>query len=390
MSIITSLLDQDLYSFTQGQCILHQFAGCIVEYKFKCRTPGINIVQYLDEIKYEVEQWCNLKFTKSELEYLKTIHYLKSDYIEYLRNFQPNYENIRVSGVETDSLESFDLTISGPWITTIYAEVPLLAIVNEVYFSHADKAKLDIDGPLKAKIDYIKNNTDSGFKFMDFGTRRRFSKQVHAYIVAHLKRELPENLIGTSNVLLAKDYNLTPRGTMSHQLMMGCQSLVRISESQKFAFQKWSDEYRGNLGIALSDTLGMDAFFKDFDLYFSKLFSGARQDSGDPYLWCEKLIAHYEKLKIDPRTKTAVFSDGLTAQTATDIYNKFKGKIDMSFGIGTSITNDCGFEPIQIVIKLTRANGQDVAKLSDSPGKQMCENANYLKYLKQQFQIKES
>lgn len=177
---------------------------------------------------------------------------------------------------------------------------------------------------------------------------------------------------------------------MAHQWIMAGQGVhgIRLSDSQKHMLDVWAKEYRGDLGIALSDTLGMGAFLKDFDKYFAKLYDGARHDSGDPYIWCEKLIEHYKSLNIDPRTKSAVFTDGLNIEKAVDLAIRFHNKIQTSFGIGTNLTNDVGFTPLNIVIKLVEVNGNPVAKLSDSMGKGMCEDYDYLNYLKKVFNVK--
>lgn len=388
--IINSLLDSDLYKFSMQQAILHQFPGAMVEYKFKCRTPGINLVQHIEEIKHEIGEWCTLRFADDELLWLSGIRYLKVDYIEYLRNYQPNRMYVKVIPMVDDSIE---IIIRGPWVTTVLYEVPILAIVNEVYFKHMNKTPKEVaDGCLERlsnKIITIKEMVLNDFKFADFGTRRRFSLEVQYHVLKILKSELPNNLVGTSNVLFAKELGLTPIGTHAHEWFMACESMVRLCDSQKFALQKWADEYRGDLGIALSDCLGMDAFFRDFDTYFSKLFDGCRHDSGDPYVWCDKLIEHYKQFGIDPKTKRAVFSDGLTIPKAIELYRKYHEEIQCVFGIGTNLTNDVGLEPIQIVIKMTSCNGAPVAKLSDSPGKQMCEDQQYLDYLKSVFNIKE-
>ena len=388
--IINSLLDSDTYKFSMQQAILHQFPGAMVEYKFKCRTPGINLVQHIEEIKHEIGEWCTLRFADDELLWLSGIRYLKVDYIEYLRNYQPNRMYVKVIPMVDDSIE---IIIRGPWVTTVLYEVPILAIVNEVYFKHMNKTPKEVaDGCLERlsnKIITIKEMVLNDFKFADFGTRRRFSLEVQYHVLKILKSELPNNLVGTSNVLFAKKLGLTPIGTHAHEWFMACESMVRLCDSQKFALQKWADEYRGDLGIALSDCLGMDAFFRDFDTYFSKLFDGCRHDSGDPYVWCDKLIEHYKQFGIDPKTKRAVFSDGLTIPKAIELYRKYHEEIQCVFGIGTNLTNDVGLEPIQIVIKMTSCNGAPVAKLSDSPGKQMCEDQQYLDYLKSVFNIKE-
>jgi len=386
--IITSLLDNDMYSFSQQQFVLHHFPDVFVEYEFKCRNE-VDLTPYLDEINRQLGSLCQLQFKKEELNYLSNIYFLKPSYIEFLRNFKLNRLNIKAF-IENGKLR---INVKGFMFQTILFEVPVLAIVNEIYFSRLPIFKLTSPAKqaLHEKIDYVKAHKSRPFKFADFGLRRRFSGFWQDVVVRTCKQELPDNFIGTSNVYLAMKYSLTPIGTMSHQLIQLGQGLpnVRLSESQRYMLDMWVREYRGDLGIALSDTLGFDAFLRDFDNFFAKLYDGCRHDSGDPYIWCDKLINHYKKLGIDPKTKTAVFSDGLTIPKAMDLAIHYNDKIKTSFGVGTNLTNDCGYTPLQIVIKLVRVNGNPVAKISDSPGKGMCEDEEYLKYLKTVFKIED-
>ena len=193
---------------------------------------------------------------------------------------------------------------------------------------------------------------------------------------------------GTSNVLLAMKLGLTPLGTMAHEYLQACQALgPRLRDSQVFGFESWAREYRGDLGIALSDVYGIEPFLRDFDMYFCKLFDGARHDSGDPFAWGERMIEHYRRNRVDPLTKTLIFSDGLTVPRTIELFKQFHGRTQLAFGIGTNLTNDLGYEPLQIVIKMVRCNGQPVAKLSDTPAKNMCEDEKYLAYLRQVFDI---
>ncbi len=384
--IIESLLDTDLYKFTMMQVVLHHFPQANVEYRFKCRNEGVDLREYVDAINAELDELCKLRFTSDELEYLRGLRFIKDDFVEFLRLFQLNRDYINVS--VNDELE---IVIQGPWLHTIMFEVPVLAIVNQIYFAdqHYDPDYSEGERRLYDKIDLVKSHHDSsGFILSDFGTRRRFSRDWQEKVVVILKEHLAKNLSGTSNLYLAKKYGLTPIGTMAHEFLQAAQALgPRLRDSQKFALETWAQEYRGDLGIALSDVVGFDAFLNDFDLYFSKLFDGARQDSGDPFEWGEKLIEHYEKLHIDPKTKRMIFSDSLDFPLALRIYDCFHERCNVAFGIGTNLTNDLGYQPLQIVIKMTRCNGQPVAKISDSPGKLMCKDDGYLTYLKSVFQI---
>ena len=388
--IIQSLLDTDLYKFTMMQVVLHHFPGAQVEYKFKCRNAGIDLTPYLGEIRAEIDELCTLQMRDEELAYLRSLRFMKSDFVDFLGLFHFNAKYVRV---EPDPLMpgELDITIHGPWLHTILYEIPILAIVSEVYFRNTQpNAGLD-EGRrrLQAKLDTVRKlDAALEFKISDYGTRRRFSLAWHEEVIRTIKDEVPQLFAGTSNVWLAMRNNITSLGTVAHEYMQACQALgPRLRDSQAFAFEVWAKEYRGDLGIAISDTYGMDAFLRDFDLYFCKLFDGARQDSGDPFEWGEKLIAHYHKNRVDPRTKTLIFSDSLTVPKAVEIARRFSGRARLAFGIGTNLTNDVDFEPLQIVIKMTECNGQPVAKLSDSPGKTMSKDEGYLRYLRQVFGV---
>ena len=385
--IIQSPLDTDLYKFTMMQVVLHHFPGAQVEYKFKCRTEGVDFRPYIDEIRSEVGLLCTLGFRDDELAYLRTLRFMKSDFVDFLGLFRFNEKYVHIA--EGERPGELDITIRGPWLHTILYEIPVLAIVSEVYFRRT-QPRPDFDEGrrrLQAKIALIRKvEPEAGFKISDYGTRRRFSLAWHEEVLQTLKREIPACFAGTSNVWFAMRNNLTPLGTMAHEYMQACQALgPRLRDSQTFAFDKWAQEYRGDLGIAVADTYGTDAFLRDFDMYFCKLFDGARHDSGDPFAWGERLIAHYRQNRVDPRTKTLIFSDQLSVPLAIEIARRFHGRALTAFGIGTNLTNDLGYEPINIVIKMTECNGQPVAKVSDAPGKTVSKDAGYLRYLRQVF-----
>jgi len=385
--IIESLLDTDLYKFTMMQVVLHHFPGAQVEYKFRCRNEGLGLAPYADEIRDEIAALCSLRFQDDELEYLRGLRFMKSDFVDFLGLFQFNGKYIRV---EPDARSGeLDITIHGPWLHTILYEIPVLAIVSEVYFRRTRPAPDHAEGRrrLQAKIDLVRTVEPAlEFKISDFGTRRRFSRAWHEEVLRTLRREVPEHFAGTSNVWFAQRIGLTPLGTMGHEYMQACQALgPRLRDSQSFAFEVWAKEYRGDLGIAIADTYGLNAFLRDFDMYFCKLFDGARHDSGDPFEWAERMIAHYRMNRVDPRTKTLIFSDSLSFPLAIEIARRCHGHARTSFGIGTNLTNDLGYEPLNIVIKMTECNGQPVAKVSDSPGKTVSKDAGYLAYLRQVF-----
>jgi len=385
--IINSLLDTDLYKFTMMQAVLHQFPGAQVEYRFKCRNSGMDLRPYADAIRDAITELCSLRFTEEELAYLGSLRFVKPDFVDFLRLFhlQTRYVEVRTG---TGELE---IVIRGPWLHTILFEVPVLALVNQIYFQDRQSEATEAEGwrRLQSKIETVRQHPETEkFRFADFGTRRRFSTDWQRQVVEELAQALPEHCVGTSNVLLAKTLGLVPIGTMAHEFLQACQALgPRLAESQKFAFEIWAREYRGDLGIALSDVVGIDAFLRDFDLYFCKLFDGARQDSGNPFEWAEKVIAHYRQHRIDPRHKNLVFSDGLDLPKALAIYDRFKDEARLSFGIGTNLTNDLGHKALNIVIKMTQCNGQPVAKLSDAAGKTMCRDETFLAYLRQVFGI---
>jgi len=388
--IIDSLLDTDLYKFTMMQVVLHQFPGAQVEYRFKCRTPGVDLTPDVESIRREVADLCTLRLTEGELDYLRGLRFVKSDFVDFLALFQLNTKYIRIEPT-ADRPGEIDVGIRGPWLHTILFEIPVLAIINEVYFRRTVPAPDFAEGRrrLRTKIALVRDDaTLSEVRIADYGTRRRFSRSWHDEVLRTLKSDLRENLAGTSNVMYARAHGLIPLGTMAHEYLQACQALgPRLRDSQTFGFETWAREYRGDLGIALSDVYGMDAFLRDFDMYFCKLFDGARHDSGDPIQWGERLIAHYQHNRVDPRTKTLVFSDGLSFGRVIELYRRFRGRAGLAFGVGTHLTNDLGYTPLQIVIKMVRCNGQPVAKLTDSPEKNMCDDPAYIAYLRQVFQI---
>ncbi len=389
--IIDSLLDTDLYKFTMMQCVLHQFPGAQAEYKFKCRNPGTDLQAILPEINREIDNLCSLRFRPHELEYLGSLRFMKSDFIDFLEIFKLKRDRIFVTPTP-NSKTDIDLIIRGPWLHTILFEIPVLSIISECYYQHFYPHPDYEEGRrrLKEKIQMIRElpRRAEGLGFSEYGTRRRFSRQWQLEVIKTLAEKLPDNFTGTSNVLIAMKENLIPQGTMAHEYLQACQALgPRLRDSQTYAFEKWASEYRGDLGIALSDVYGLKAFLMDFDMYFCKLFDGARHDSGDPYEWGEKMIEHYKLNRCNPKTKRLIFSDMLDIPKVIGLWERFNGRIMTGFGIGTNLVNDLGVPAIQNVIKMVRCNGQPVAKVSDSPGKSMCEDESYLKYLKEVFGI---
>ncbi len=391
--IIESLLDTDLYKFTMMQVVLHHFPAAQVEYRFRCRTPGVELAPLLPRIDAELDALCTLQFTQQELDYLRSLRFIKSDFVDFLELFRLNRSRIHARPADDPQARArgeIDITIRGSWLHTILFEVPVLAIVGEVWathvHAHADQraAMARLDG----KIAQLRQRGLEGCRIADYGTRRRYSRPWQRRVLERLRGGLGEQLAGTSNVALAREMDLVPLGTMAHEYLQACQALgPRLRDTQVFGFETWAREYRGDLGIALADVYGLQAFLRDFDLYFCKLFDGARHDSGDPFAWAEQMIAHYARHRVDPRGKTLVFSDSLTIDKVEALYRRFHERVGMAFGIGTHLMHDLGHEAPQMVIKMIRCNGQPVAKVSDDPGKNMCDDPAYLAYLREVFQI---
>lgn len=398
-AIIHSLLDTDLYKFTMLQVVLHKFPQTHSVYHFRCRNLEDTVyplTDILDDLNEQLDYLCQLKFKEDELLYLRSLRFIKSDFVDYLELFQLKRRFIKAS---IDSEGRLDIWVEGPMVQAMMFEIFVLAIVNELYFRRirTDEVLAEGERRLQAKMVLLnqyqqeQHPNDPPFLVSDFGTRRRYSYDWQKHVIEAFHQAAPYIFRGTSNVLIAKELGLTPIGTMAHEFLQAFQALdVRLRDFQKAALETWVQEYRGDLGIALTDVVGMDAFLRDFDLYFAKLFDGLRHDSGDPYEWGDKAYAHYKKLKVDSKSKMLTFSDGLNLEKAWALHQYFKDRFQVSFGIGTNLTNDMGQTPLNIVLKLVECNGQSVAKISDSPGKTMTDNDTFLAYLRQVFQITET
>ena len=393
--IINSLLETDLYKFSMGQAIYHQFPSYKTTWTFKCRNTDVKFTpEMVEEIKEQIKHYCTLTFNEDELEYLNNIKWFKGSYIDFLRLWKPRYEDFEIT---TNADCGLSIETRGTWLNTSMYEIPTLAIVNEVYFRMA----YDYDRLLRSfKIRLNNKYYDIKFgiyflgTFSEFGLRRRLSAEAQEMVVekfSHLNdtQHSASTFIGTSNVYLAKKYGITPVGTMAHEWIM-CTGQGNHKHnpaySNFYALDAWVKEYGVLNGIALTDTITTDCFLKDFDLTFATLFSGVRHDSGDPYEWGEKLIKHYESLGIDPKTKTLLFSDSLNFEKADSLFRHFNSRINVAFGIGTYLSNDTDVTPLNIVMKTTLCNGQDVAKISDVEGKGMCKNPDYVNYLKRSIE----
>ena len=385
--IIHSLLETDLYKFSMGQAIYHEFPTYTTTWSFKCRNEDVFFTpEMVEEIRTQIKAYCTLSFTEDELDYLRSIVWFKDSYIDFLRLWHPRYEEFEIG---TDDPCGLTIETRGSWLNTSMYEIPTLAIVNEVYFRMKyDYQELlaSFKNRLDAKAKALTDGTYRLSSFSEFGLRRRLSGEAQDMAVRRFK-EIPmegSRFVGTSNVYLAKKYQLTPVGTMAHEWIMCVgqgNHRHNPSYSNWYALEAWIREYGVLNGIALTDTITTDCFLKDFRLTYATLFSGVRHDSGDPILWGEKMIRHYEELGLDPKTKTLLFSDSLDFERADRIRAHFEGRAKVAFGIGTYIANDTDVPALNIVMKTTVCNHQDVAKLSDVPGKGMCKNPNYIDYL---------
>ena len=405
--MINSILDNDLYKFTMQLAVLELFPKAEAEYRFINRGPQRFSAEFVEALRRIIdEDISKLALTADEYSWLaENCSYMKPMYLEYLKNFRFKPEEVKICLTEDNNL---DMRIKGPWHSSILWEIVLMASVSELYFSTIEKEwKIPSEKKLAGKTKKL-TDSESVFEsifyayeqmifaigkaleansclFSEFGTRRRRSSELHDHVIKTLTQI--KTLTGTSNVYFAKKYGLKSIGTVGHEWIMGTSALVGLRYANRFAFENWVEVYKGDLGIALTDTFGSEAFFKDMDLKLSKIYDGFRHDSGDPYTFVNAVIAHYRKMGIDPMKKMIVFSDALNADTAVQLKKYCENKINCTFGIGTSLTNNSEFfresPPLNIVIKLHSINGIPVVKLSDSPEKETGERdairvANYI------------
>lgn len=378
---VVSLLDTDLYKFNMGQVMFHKHTNLNGKYIFKCRNRGVEFTKEMcEEINAQIDHLCTLTFTDEELDYLSTLRFIKKDYIEFLRLWRPlrRYVNCWLEDTK------LHIEVDGPIFSAMQFEIYLLEIVNEVYFRMKyDYLSLVVSAREKLYHKIIGFREELyDFKFAEFGCRRRLSREWQDYVVSELLKT--GYCVGTSNVYLAMKYGCKPIGTYAHEYVQMYQGIpgVTLAYTNKMAMDEWFEEYQGDNGTALTDTLGTDLFLMDFNKLQANCYTGVRHDSGDPIEWGEKMIAHYENLGINPKTKTLLFSDSLNFDKAQTIYNHFRNRINVSFGIGTYLSNDTNVDPLNIVIKLQYVNDHPVAKLSDDWGKAMCQDSDYLEYLR--------
>ena len=380
--IIQSLLDTDLYKFNMNQVIFHKHTDLNGEYFFKCRNEGVVFTpEMFEEINAQIDHLCSLRFKKDELEYLRSIRFLKNDYVEFLRLWHPIRDYVETSLSDDGELH---VIVRGPLFSAMQFEIYLLEIINEVYFRMQydyEELLASARRRLSKKIEDFQSGRYT-FSFAEFGCRRRLSREWEDEVICRLSKELP-NCVGTSNVYLAMKYHMTPIGTYAHEFVQMYQGIdnIPLAYTNHYAMDDWYNEYQGDNGTALTDTITTDLFLMDFNRAMVNNYTGVRHDSGNPIEWGEKIIAHYKKYGVDPKTKLLLFSDGLDFANAEDLHRYFSGRTKVSFGIGTFVSNDTDVDPLNIVIKLQYVNGRPVAKLSDSPGKTMTQDQEYLQYL---------
>ncbi|OON40837.1 nicotinate phosphoribosyltransferase [Izhakiella australiensis] len=387
--ILLSLLDTDAYKLHMQQAVFHRYQSVTVTAEFRCRGDDL-LGFYADEISANIENMRSLALSDREYSWLSSLPFFRQDYLDWLRTFRYDPTQVKVRNHQG----KLDIRISGPWLEVILWEVPLLALISEVVHRHRSPAVSAGQAVerLQEKLGDFKQQTlgmdMSRFKLMDFGTRRRFSREVQLAIVSTLKADFPW-LVGTSNYDLARQLQLAPVGTQAHEWFQAHQQISPVlANSQRAALEAWLAEYPDQLGIALTDCITMDAFLRDFGLEYASQYQGLRHDSGDPVEWGEKAIVHYQKLGIDPQTKTLVFSDNLDLDKALDLYRHFGQRANVIFGIGTRLTCDIPLvKPLNIVIKLVECNGKPVAKLSDSPGKTICHDKAFVRALHKAFNL---
>ncbi|MGG2077947.1 nicotinate phosphoribosyltransferase [Lelliottia nimipressuralis] len=386
--VLHTLLDTDAYKLHMQQAVFHHYYDVEVAAEFRCRGDDLLGI-YADTIREQVDAMQHLTLQDDEYQWLSGLPFFKADYLNWLRDFRYNPEQVTV----TNNNGRLHIRLAGPWREVIMWEVPLLAVISEIVHRYrspeasVEQALATLESKLVDFHQMTESIDMSRFRLMDFGTRRRFSREVQQAIVERLQQE--PWFVGTSNYDLARRRNLTPMGTQAHEWFQAHQQISPdLATSQRAALAAWLDEYPDQLGIALTDCITMDAFLRDFGPEFANRYQGLRHDSGDPVEWGEKAIAHYQKLGIDPLTKVLVFSDNLDLTKAVDLYRQFSSRVNLSFGIGTRLTcNIPQVKPLNIVIKLVECNGKPVAKLSDSPGKTICHDKAFVRALRKAFDL---
>lgn len=386
MSIITSLIDTDKYKFSVSYYAIKTSERMkidmpYVQYRFKCRND-INLLPYKDEIIKEIKKYQQLELTLKEKKYIAELY--DPEFADTISEADLNDVNVMV--YEKD--KELHIDVEGKWHLATFFEIPILSIVNEVYFRNQRISKTEAEDKLKT---FITDCTDGNIRFSDFGTRRRYSKVWQEHCIREaIKAKV---LTGTSNLYFANKFKIESIGSQPHEFLMAHQVLSsKLRDFQIDAFNHWLLTFRGKFNTALTDCVGIDNFLNDWDDFFKTNYTVLRHDSGSPFEFIDKVTKEY--LKYNYELPTLLFSDGLTPELCKEIKdyqneNWYVLKPRKIFGIGTNFTNNVGLEPLQIVMKLTKVNGSPVAKISDSKGKGMCEDKVFEKRLKQTFGIKE-
>ena len=368
---LKSILDNDFYKITMQNAVIKLFPNEKVKYQFINRGKHEFPAGFAEELRNCVNAMAELKLTKDEKQFLRvTCPYLDLPYLDFLGGY--HYDPSEVSIVQTEN--NLEVTVEGEWYRTILWEVPLLALISELFYEMSDLERNPNQFVLENTLRKAAELNHLGVTFAEFGTRRRHSYQVQDLVVEALIRNKSSKFIGSSNVHFAMKYGVKPIGTHAHEWFMFHAAEYGFKMANAISLENWVNVYRGDLGVALSDTYTTDVFFQQFDKKFAKLFDGVRHDSGDPIEFANKTIAHYEQNGINPLFKYIIFSDGLNLEKVSEITKACKGRIGISFGIGTNLTNDVGLKPMNIVMKLIAAqsiNGDWIptVKLSDEHGK---------------------
>ncbi len=382
--IITSLSDIDFYKFAMGKMIHRKHPNASVTLSFLNRTKSVPLARVIDmdRLWQELQHCRTLRFTPQELHYLMgTYEYFQPmfsiDYIHFLKDLRlPEFSLGEIDG-------QLDLQFFGNWAEVTYWETLAMSIVDQLYgehltqdFSRFELQCLEAEGVIRLEKKVRCLNAHQDITFSDFGTRRRFSQKWQDRIVEILVEECGDRFKGTSNVALADKYGITPVGTNAHELPMVYSGIFWREDdknpmySHRQVLKDWEDEYGLGLSIFLPDTVSSDWFFKNVvNREQLRQWKGSRQDSGNPLQYANDRIIEYKANRIDPLSKLIVFADGQNVQSMMQISEALHGKIGYTFGWGTDLTNDVGFDPISIVVKATQANGHPVAKLSDNIAK---------------------
>ena len=368
---LQSILDNDFYKITMQNAVVKLFPSQIVKYEFINRGKHIFPEGFAEELRKSINAMAELKLTKEEKKYMmQTCPYIDLPYLDFLEGYTYDPSEVKISQNGSD----LEVTVEGLWYRTILWEVPILALISELHYEMNHMERDSNEVVINNTLHKATELNQLGVTFAEFGTRRRHSYEVQNIVVDALTKKENSTFIGSSNVHLAMKYNIKPIGTHAHEWFMFHAAEYGFKMANKIALDHWVDVYRGDLGVALSDTYTTDVFFRQFDKKFTKLFDGVRHDSGDPLEFADKTIRHYEENGINPLYKYIIFSDGLNLEKVEEITNYCRGRIGISFGIGTNLTNDVGLKPMNIVMKLIGVQDYKhqwipTVKLSDEKGK---------------------